>query len=80
MGGMAALASYLLLVILVVGFLLGITHVLGERHEERGTGIPYESGEMPTGSAGVASRPISIWLPCFSSSSTRLRSSSSPGP
>jgi NADH-quinone oxidoreductase subunit A len=53
MGGMAALASYLLLVILVVGFLLGITHVLGERHEERGTGIPYESGEMPTGSARV---------------------------
>jgi len=50
---MAALASYLLLVIAVVGFLLGITHVLGERHLQRGTGIPYESGELPTGSARV---------------------------
>jgi len=53
MGGMAALASYLLLVIAVVGFLLGITHVLGERHLQRGTGVPYESGELPTGSARV---------------------------
>jgi NADH-quinone oxidoreductase subunit A len=50
---MAALASYLLLVIAVVGFLLGITHVLGERHTQRGTGVPYESGELPTGSARV---------------------------
>jgi NADH-quinone oxidoreductase subunit A len=53
MGGMAALASYLLLVIAVVGFLLGITHVLGERHAQRGTGMPYESGELPTGGARV---------------------------
>ncbi len=53
MGGMAALASYLLLVIAIVGFLLGITHVLGERHMQRGTGHPYESGELPTGSARV---------------------------
>lgn len=53
MGGMAALASYLLLVIAIVGFLLGITHVLGERHKQRGTGIPYESGVLPTGDAQV---------------------------
>lgn len=53
MGGMAALASYLLLVIAIVGFLLGITHVLGERHMQRGTRYPYESGELPTGSARV---------------------------
>ncbi len=81
MGGMAALASYLLLVIAIVGFLLGITHVLGERHMQRGTGIPYESGELPTGSARV--RFSGRFLPrrrCFSSSSTPLRSSSSPGP
>jgi len=50
---MAALAGYLLLVIAVVGFLLGITHILGERHMQRGTGVPYESGELPTGSARV---------------------------
>ena len=53
MGGMAALAGYLLLVIAIVGFLLGITHVLGERHKQPGTGIPYESGGLPTGSARV---------------------------
>ncbi|MGA2547422.1 MAG: NADH-quinone oxidoreductase subunit A [Rectinemataceae bacterium] len=53
MGGMAALASYLLLVIAIVGFLLGITHVLGEKHNQRGMGIPYESGELPTGSARI---------------------------
>lgn len=53
MGGMAALASYLLLVIAIVLFLLGITHVLGQRHSQRGTGRPYESGELPTGSARV---------------------------
>ena len=53
MGGLASLASYLFLVIAIVGFLLGITHLLGERHTQRGTGIPYESGELPTGSARV---------------------------
>ncbi len=53
MGGMAALASYLLLVIALVAFLLGVTHLLGERHAQRGTGAPYESGVLPTGSARV---------------------------
>jgi NADH-quinone oxidoreductase subunit A len=53
MGGMAAFASYLLLVIALVGFLLGITHILGERHRQPGTGFPYESGVLPTGTARV---------------------------
>lgn len=53
MGGMAAFGSYLLLVIAIVGFLLGITHVLGERHSQRGTSAPYESGVLPTGDARV---------------------------
>ena len=61
MGGMASLASYLILVLAVVGFLLGITHLLGERHRQRGTDLPYESGEAPTGSARV-SFPADFYL------------------
>jgi NADH-quinone oxidoreductase subunit A len=48
---MTALASYLLLVFVLVGFLLVVTHLLGERHRQRGTGQPYESGVLPTGDA-----------------------------
>jgi NADH-quinone oxidoreductase subunit A len=54
MGGMTAFASYLLLVIVLVAFLLGITHILGERHKQPGTVVPYESGVLPTGNARVA--------------------------
>ena len=53
MGGMAAMGWYLLLAVGLVAFLLGITHVLGERHSQPGTGAPYESGVLPTGSARV---------------------------
>jgi NADH-quinone oxidoreductase subunit A len=53
MGGMAAFGGYLLLVLSLVLFLLGITHVLGERHRQRGTGLPYESGVPPTGDARI---------------------------
>jgi NADH-quinone oxidoreductase subunit A len=51
---MAAFAGYLLLVFALVTLLLGITHVLGERHRQPGTGIPYESGVLPTGDARAA--------------------------
>lgn len=54
MGGIASFAGYLLLVFALVGFLLGITHLLGERHMQPGTGLPYESGLLPTGDARAA--------------------------
>lgn len=38
-------------VILVVGSMLGASYVLGERHHEKKTGEPYESGMPLTGSA-----------------------------
>ncbi len=38
------------IVVLIVG-ILGLSYVLGQRHHERGTGEPYESGMLPTGSA-----------------------------
>ena len=53
MGGMAALAWYLLLVVVVVGLVHGATHLLGERHRQRGAELPYESGVAPTGDARI---------------------------
>ncbi len=37
--------------LVVVGAMLGISYVLGQRHQERATGMPYEGGMLPTGSA-----------------------------
>ena len=31
--------------------MLAVSYVLGERHRDRTTGVPYESGVMPVGSA-----------------------------
>lgn len=38
-------------VILIVGFMIGFSYILGQRHNERATGEVFESGIMPTGSA-----------------------------
>jgi NADH-quinone oxidoreductase subunit A len=38
-------------VMVLVGGMLGISYVLGEKHHERATGEPYESGIRSTGSA-----------------------------
>jgi NADH-quinone oxidoreductase subunit A len=35
----------------VVGFMLGLSYVLGQRHQAPAKGQPYESGMLPTGSA-----------------------------
>lgn len=44
------LVLYASLVLIVVGAMLGLSYVLGERHRERATGEPYESGIVSTGS------------------------------
>lgn len=44
---------YTLLVLLMAVSMLGLSYVLGQRHNEPSTGIPYESGMTPTGSARV---------------------------
>ena len=38
-------------VLLLVSFMLLLSHVLGQRHHDRATGEPYESGMITTGSA-----------------------------
>lgn len=47
------LAAYFFIVLLLVGFMLGLSYILGERHKERATVEPYESGALITGSARV---------------------------
>jgi NADH-quinone oxidoreductase subunit A len=45
------LLLYFAAVVVLVAGMLGLSYVLGERHKEKATGKPYESGIPPTGSA-----------------------------
>jgi NADH-quinone oxidoreductase subunit A len=45
------LAVYFVLAVGLVVVLLLVSWLLGQRHRERATGEPYESGMLPTGSA-----------------------------
>jgi NADH-quinone oxidoreductase subunit A len=47
------LAFYFLATILIVGGMLVLSYVLGQRHKERATGEPYESGIAATGTAHI---------------------------
>jgi NADH-quinone oxidoreductase subunit A len=47
------LVVYFVAVILIVGGMLAVSYVLGERHREPSTGAPYESGILSEGSAQV---------------------------
>ena len=51
MSALLSRAVYLAVVIVLVGLLMVVTHLSGERHSQRGTPDPYESGVVPTGSA-----------------------------
>jgi len=45
------LGLYFVIVVALAAALLVLSALLGERHHEPSTGIPYESGIVPTGSA-----------------------------
>ncbi len=45
------LLVYAAVVFILVGLMLGLSYILGQRHKERATGEPYESGIVSTGSA-----------------------------
>src|SRR5580698_942747 len=47
------LAVYLVIVAVLVVAMLGLSFVLGQRHNDRATGSPYESGVLSQGSARV---------------------------
>lgn len=45
------LAVYTLAVLILVGAMVSLSYVLGERHHDRATSEPYESGILTTGTA-----------------------------
>ncbi len=45
------LVLYVAIVLVIVAGMLALSYLLGQRHHERATGEPYESGMLPTGSA-----------------------------
>jgi NADH-quinone oxidoreductase subunit A len=45
------LLVYFVAVLALVASMIGLSYVLGQRHQERATGDPYESGMLATGSA-----------------------------
>lgn len=47
------LGVYVALVVLLVTAMLGLSYVLGQRHHDRSTDSPYESGILSEGSARV---------------------------
>ena len=47
------LVVYLGAVVVLIASMLGMSSILGQKHRERMTGEPYESGIVPTGSARV---------------------------
>jgi len=55
------LAVYFVAVVGLVAAMIGISHLLGERHAERATGQPYESGIVSEGSARVRF-PVKFYL------------------
>ena len=48
-----ALVAYFIIIVLLVGAMLGLSYVLGERHNDPATGTPYEGGIVSEGSARV---------------------------
>jgi NADH-quinone oxidoreductase subunit A len=48
---LAAFLVYAFAVLVIVGIMLGLSHILGERHKEKLTDEPFESGISPTGNA-----------------------------
>jgi NADH-quinone oxidoreductase subunit A len=55
------LAVYAVIVGMLVVAMLGLSFVLGQRHQDRATGSPYESGILSEGSARVRF-PVKFYL------------------
>lgn len=57
----AVLGGYLVVDVGLIALLMVVTHFVGERHYEASTGVPYECGEQPTGSARLRF-PVDFYL------------------
>lgn len=51
MDPLLSFAIYFFAVVVLVAGMIGLSYVLGQRHHDRHTGEPYESGIVSTGSA-----------------------------
>ena len=49
LAGLWPMGLYFIAVLMLVTFILGLSHFLGQRHRERATDDPYESGMVSTG-------------------------------
>lgn len=58
---LGSLILYALSVLVVIGAVLGLSYILGERHRSPATCEPYESGIVPTGSNRLRI-PIQFYL------------------
>lgn len=47
------LAVYFAAAVIIIGAMIGLSSILGQRHRERATGEPYESGIASTGSPRI---------------------------
>ncbi len=61
MSGLMTLGFYLAVVFVLVFLITVATHLLGERHRQKGMLVPYESGIVPTGSARIRF-PVDFYL------------------
>ena len=52
------LVAYFAAILALVGIMIVLSWLLGQRHHDRTTGEPYESGILPTGSASAALRKL----------------------
>ena len=53
MKGLWPFTVYFVAVIALVVVMIGLSYILGQRHTDRATGEPYESGIVPSGSAQI---------------------------
>lgn len=53
--------AFAIIVLCLIGVMIGLSYVLGERHKEKTTDEPYESGIPPTGDAHLRF-PSSFYL------------------
>jgi len=56
---------FAVIVFSLIGIMIGLSYVLGERHNEKTTDEPYESGIPPTGDAGSVFHQAFILSLCF---------------
>ncbi len=68
-GSLWPLLAYIVLAVGIVALLLGLSWFLGERHREKSTGEPFESGiapsEFPTGGLSVEFYRVAVFFVIF---------------